>query len=116
MRCAHCNTVMVRAAHLWLDFMKKFFMLNDWDEPVGRVADRVVRGLWGEAFQSAHVGTQDGGDANAAVGLLVVFQDGDEGAAYGEARAVKGMDELRFVAVLRAVACLHAARLEVAAV
>lgn len=39
---------------------------------------------------------EDFGDNNTAVGLLVVFQDGDEDAGEGEAGAVQGVDELGF--------------------
>jgi hypothetical protein len=39
----------------------------------------------GEAGEAAGVGVQGGGEEDGAIRLLVVLQDGDEGAAYGEA-------------------------------
>jgi len=43
-----------------------------------------------------HVFAEGFGDDDRAVGLLVVFQDGDEDAGEGEAGAVQGVDELGF--------------------
>ena len=65
---------------------------------------------------AAHVRQERFGDGDAAVGVLVVFEDGDEGAANGEAGAVQGVDGLRFFAVFRALARLQSPRLEVGAV
>src|ERR1035437_2276006 len=45
---------------------------------------------------SVHVGDEGVGDADGAVGLLIVFEDGEVGAADGEAAAVEGVDELGF--------------------
>ena len=44
-----------------------------------------------------HVGLEGVGDAHGAIGLLVVFEDGEVGAADGEAAAVEGVDELGFL-------------------
>src|SRR5690606_22628654 len=52
---------------------------------------------------------------DAAIGLLIVFENGDQRAADGEARAVQRVDELG-LAFFVAEARVHAARLEIAAV
>src|ERR1700692_166000 len=69
-----------------------------------------------DAGEAAGVGVEGGaGDEDGAVLLLVVLQDGDEGAAYGEARAVQGVQEAG-AAGGGAVAEIRAAGLEVLAV
>ena len=65
--------------------------------------------------QAAHIGLQHVGDADGAVRLLIILQDGDQRAADGDARAVQRMDEAGVLGALRAVARIHAAGLEVAA-
>ena len=42
---------------------------------------------------TAHVGAQRLGNDDGAVGLLVVFENGEPGAAHGQAAAVEGVDE-----------------------
>ena len=64
-------------------------------------------------FEAAHIGTQDGGDDDGAVGLLVVFEDGHHGTAGGKAGAVQGMHEFRLAAALGTEADIGAAGLEV---
>ncbi len=72
--------------------------------------------LDGDALHAAHVGAQGFGDENGAIGLLVVFHNGDHGAANGEAGAVQGVDELGRSAGLAAEADIGAAGLEIGAV
>ena len=52
--------------------------------------------LFGDDGLAVHVGNEDLGDFDGAVGLLVVFEDGEVGAADGEAAAVEGVEELGF--------------------
>src|ERR1017187_7265809 len=59
-----------------------------------------------------HVGDEDFGDADGAVGLLVVLEDGEIGASDGEAAAVENVDELGFFLAGGAVADVGAAGLE----
>src|SRR5471032_2813586 len=40
---------------------------------------------------AAHIRLKHGRNGDAAIGLLVVFQDGDQGAAHRKARTVQGM-------------------------
>lgn len=61
-----------------------------------------------------HVGPQGFGDCDGAVFLLIVFEDGDEGAADGEAGSVEGVYEFGFFVALESDVC--AASLEVEAV
>jgi hypothetical protein len=51
-------------------------------------------GLFADDGLAVHVGDEGVGDADGAVGLLVVFEDREVGAADGEAAAVEGVDEL----------------------
>ena len=60
-----------------------------------------------------HVRTEDFRYDDGAVGLLVVFQDGGNGTAYGEAGAVEGMDVFRFVLRRAAEADIGTASLEI---
>ena len=66
------------------------------------------------AFLIAHERAEDFGDQDGAVFLLVVFQDGDEGAADGGRGSVESVGELFAIHVLEAD--FGAARLEVGAV
>ncbi len=61
---------------------------------------------------AVHVGLEGVGDADGAVGLLVVLEDGEIGAADGEAAAVEGVDELGFLGAFGLVADVGAAGLE----
>ena len=58
---------------------------------------------------------EGGGQIDGAVGLLAVLQHRDQGAAHGEAGAVKCMNEFGFSAACGAEAGVHAAGLEIAA-
>src|SRR3546814_6935654 len=55
-------------------------------------------------------------DVDAAVGLLIIFEDCDERAPDREARAVERVDELVALRALAAEARVHAPCLEIAAV
>ncbi len=61
---------------------------------------------------AAHVGDQGVGDADGAVGLLVVFKKGEIGAADRKAGAVEGVDKLAFFGAFGLVADVGAASLE----
>ena len=50
--------------------------------------------------RGAHVGEQGLRDRDRAVRLLVVFQDGDQGAADGQAASIEGVGEFGLPAVL----------------
>src|SRR5690606_29756403 len=82
----------------------------------------VIRIRWaasamgGDPLQAAHVGSQRLRHDHRAVGLLVVLQHGDEGAAHRQPGAVQGVDKARLLARRRTVAGLHAPGLEVAKV
>src|SRR5205085_5953653 len=67
----------------------------------------------GQTLEAAGVGSERGGNCDRAVGVLVVFQHGDEGAADGEAGAVERMDEFRLAATLGLVADVRAPAAEV---
>src|SRR5688572_30133474 len=68
-----------------------------------------------EALEAANVRADGGRQDDAAVGLLEVLENGDQGAADGEPGAVQGVHELRLPLALGADARAHAPRLEVAA-
>src|ERR1700674_5031978 len=65
-----------------------------------------------DRLQPAHIGLQRLGDRNAAVMALEVFQDRDQRAADCEAGAIEGVNRPRPLAARRAIAGLHALRLE----
>ena len=44
-------------------------------------------------FLAVHVGVEGGGEEDGAVGLLAVFEEGDDEAGERDARAVEGVDE-----------------------
>ena len=55
----------------------------------------ILAGISGRQHrQAAHVGAQHFGHGHGAVGLLVVFQNGHQRAAHGQARAVEGVQQL----------------------
>src|SRR5215469_7111106 len=83
-----------------------------------RAADRSIgrSNISADRLHPAHIGLQRVGHGDAAILLLIILQDGDEGAADGDARAVERMDEARPLPLLRAKAPIHAPRLEVAAI
>ena len=58
-------------------------------------------------------GRRTSGTTDAAVGLLVVFQHGDQGARHAQPRAVQGVHQAGLAAVRRAVFDVGAARLEI---
>ena len=61
------------------------------------VSSRLLLGDPGDnGIEAAHVWAQGLGDEDGAVGLLVVFENGEPGAAHGEAAAVDGVDEFIF--------------------
>ncbi len=62
---------------------------------------------------AVHVGDEDLGDSDAAIGLLVILEDGDVGAPYSEARAIEGVEIFGFFCAGGAVADVCAAGLEV---
>ena len=74
--------------------------------------DLVLSGLNADDGFAVHVGDQGVGDADGAVGLLVVLEDGEVGAADGEAAAVEGVQELGLLRAGGAVADVGAAGLE----
>src|SRR3546814_4943386 len=61
----------------------------------------------------AHIGMERFGDVDAAVGLLIIFEDCDERAPDREARAVERVDELVALRALAAEARVHAPCLEI---
>src|SRR5262245_30962101 len=63
-------------------------------------------------IEAAHVRPKRLGDDDGAVGLLVIFEDGDERTAHGETRAVQRVHELGLAGFGIAPARLHAPRLE----
>ena len=67
------------------------------------------------SFDAAHVGLQRVRHRDRAVCLLVVLHHRDQRAADRDAGAVERVDEARDLAVLAAIARVHAPRLEVAA-
>ena len=55
----------------------------------------ILAGISGRQHrQAAHVGAQHFGHRHAAVGLLVVLQHRNQGAAHGQTRAVQGVQQL----------------------
>src|SRR5690606_3991929 len=66
--------------------------------------------------KESEVGAEGVGDVDGAVGALVVFHDGDEGAADGDAGAIEGVDQLGFAGGGVAPAGLHAAGLKILAI
>src|ERR1700716_4255184 len=63
-------------------------------------------------FRTTHVWTQHFGDNHGTVRLLKVLEDGNPGAADRQARAVQGVDKLRFGPTGAAKTNVGAARLE----
>src|SRR5579885_1634472 len=68
----------------------------------------------GDDLAAMQVGAQHGRDGHAAVGVLVVLQNGDDHARQGQSRTVERMDELRPGSWLRTEADIGAASLVVA--
>src|SRR5690349_14327533 len=66
-----------------------------------------------DLFFSAHIRLQRFGNGDAAVGVLIVFQHRDERTPDRETRAVQRVHEALHLAVLAAIARVHAARLEI---
>ena len=62
---------------------------------------------------AVHVRDESVGDANGAVRLLIVFENGEIRAAYGESGAVEGMQVLGLLGAGGAVADVGASRLKV---
>src|SRR6185437_15545580 len=67
-------------------------------------------------FETAEIGPERCGKNDRAVGLLVIFEHGDERAPNSEARAVERVDEARALARLGPEARIHAPRLILAAI
>src|SRR6516164_1913788 len=63
-----------------------------------------------------HPRTQHGRDRDRAVGLLVVFEDGEQGARHGHGGAVEGVDEAGALLLGRLVADVEPAGLGIGAV
>src|SRR5262245_45789501 len=70
----------------------------------------------GQALETTHVGSNRARQQYAAVGLLAVLEQGDQGAADREAGTVQRVHEPGLALALGAIAGAHPARLEVAAV
>src|SRR5947209_8660484 len=68
-----------------------------------------------DGLAAAHIGRQRIGHRDRAVLLLIVLQDGDQGAADRDTRAVQGM-QVAHMASLVAVPSGHATRLELTAI
>ena len=66
-----------------------------------------------DPLQSTHVGTEDSGNSQGTVGFLIIFEDGDEGAADRQPGAVDGMDEFRLGAFFAAKTDTSTPRLKV---
>src|SRR5262245_18614705 len=85
-----------------------------------RASDRFLSGTlgicFGDSFKAVHVGTQRGGNGDRSILLLIVLEDGDQGAPDREARAVQGVHEARALLARLAAARLNAPRLELAAI
>src|SRR3546814_15659706 len=93
--------------------------ISDWSSDVcsSDLFDKLrANGLGGQAGNPAHIGQQRRRNIDAAVGLLVVFEDRHQRSPDREPRAVERMDELIALDVFTAEARVHAARLEIAAV
>ena len=66
-----------------------------------------------DSLQSAHVGAKGFGDEHGAIGLLVIFKDGEPCAANGQAGTVDGVDEFWFGLGATGIAfCVEARRAE----
>src|SRR3989344_5420045 len=74
------------------------------------MTNRLNRG--GELGQSAHIGQQRRRNVDAAVGLLIIFEDRDERPSDRKARPVQRMDERIALHILAAETRVHAACLE----
>src|SRR5690348_11854264 len=85
-----------------------------------RASDKFFSGAlgicFGDSFQAVHVRTQRCGNGDRSILLLIVLEDGDQGAPDREARAVQRVNEARALLARLAPARLHAPRLELAAV
>ena len=64
----------------------------------------ILPALRSDPLEASHVRTQRLRDDDASVGLLIVLQNRDHGAAHGQSGAVQGMDEFHFAAVFPAEA------------
>src|SRR5262245_15747731 len=73
------------AASVWARFLSETLQLQRCQARMPDLPD----------FRFADPGTQDVRDDDAAVGLLVVFEDRDQSAGTGDGGAVEGMCELR---------------------
>ena len=58
-----------------------------------RIHTILILKLLGRDAVRAHVGAKGFWNDNASVGLLVVFEDGEPGAAHGQGAAVEGVDK-----------------------
>src|SRR5215212_10931359 len=74
-----------------------------------------MSGLTLDAGHPAHIRLENGWDRDAAVLVLIVLQNGDKRAADREAGAVERVHEARLLFAGRAIAGIHAARLEIRA-
>ena len=74
-----------------------------WASSLGRVPYQCA-GLLADDPVDSHVRAKDLGHQHRAVLLLVVLEDGDGGAAHGQAAAVQGVDEARLALLVRPVA------------
>lgn len=64
-------------------------------------------------FHAAHVGSQHLWYNHRAIGLLIIFQNGNDNARQRQARSIERMDKFRAFAFSRAIADIGAPRLEV---
>src|SRR5262249_25597609 len=65
-----------------------------------------------DSLRTAQVWTQRFRDYHASVGLLIIFQDGDQHARVRQARTVQCMHELGFLAIIGGLLNVRPPRLE----
>src|SRR5262245_65958805 len=92
---------------------------EDWSHPCWKVwrwrlSLASLRGR--DLGEAPYIGLQRLRHADRSIGLLVVLENGDQGASHGDARAVQRVHEAGLPFALRPVARVHAPGLEVAAI